>query len=141
MKRILCVMIILFVSTSTLVFAETSKIMKKGNEYGGETKLITLSPRDDVYVRTGTAKSIEYYDSSGKTMKAEYVFTGEHARKDGIAKSISYIGSNRKEEKREFFYTDEHARKDGVAKSIVYIGSNGKMVNAEKYGKDGVLLK
>ncbi|MBA4418801.1 MAG: hypothetical protein C0392_12965 [Syntrophus sp. (in: bacteria)] len=138
MKRLICVLCMLFVGVSTYVFAETMKTISEKNEYGGETIMLTYSPGDGEY-KKGTAKDITYLNGNKKQMKIESFFTEEAARKQGTAKEIAYLNTNEKPTKVESYYTNERIKKDGIVKSVEYYDSKGKTAKVELYDKKGKL--
>lgn len=140
MRKLICILVVVLVGISTLVFAETSKIINKKNEYGGKTVLHTFSPGDSGD-QQGIVKAIEYYTGNEKVVKMEMFYNKKEAQKEGTDKSIDYYNSNEKKVKMEMFRTKEYAREYGVAKTIVYYDGNGKRMKGESYGKNGSLLK
>jgi len=139
MKKLICLLCILFIVISTYLFAETKQVINSKNEFNGKTIMLIFSSGDNSY-KNGIAKTIAYYDSKEKLVKTESFYTAESAKKDGVAKGIDYFDNKQKMVKAESFFTDESAKKDGVAKGITYLDGNEKALKTDFYDRKGKLL-
>jgi len=130
MRKIITLVILLFLTTQGSAAAEAERIMFDNNEYGGVTKEIIYS-EDDATFKKGMYKVIASYDKDGDKKKMEVYATADHSEKTGWRKKVIYYWGRKKIS--EAYSTDVDSRKYGFSRMVSYFDNNDRLEKREYY--------
>lgn len=139
----------IFFMIVVLSYAETSKLIKSKNDFGGKTYETIFQPKDKLYDQFYINKAITHYDINNEIIMVEYYFLKEFVAKKNYEKKIEYYGKNRKVNKAEYFYTKKFADEKGVYKVIDILDITGEVVQVlffytekhiSKYGFNNAIM-
>mgnify|MGYP000933952493 CR=1 FL=1 len=109
MKKIICILFLTIIVTSTSALAETTTILSTKNKFGGKTIKVTYSPLDEARYDEGMAKIIIFLDGNGNKVRIDCFYTDEDAKKRGVGKVIAYFDEYGETKRSEFY--DQHGKR------------------------------
>ena len=130
--------VVLFFCLTATAFAKEESILKD-NEYGGITKVVTFSKKDETY-KKGIKKVVTAYNEMKNKIMVEVYATRNHSEKEGWDKTTTYYWGETSI--GEVYSTDSHSEIYGFDKMVNYYDQNNLLYKREYYlRKESVFAK
>jgi hypothetical protein len=120
----------LILSAAAVAVAKPNVRTISGNEYGGNTELVTYS-EDDREFKDGISEKITSYDSNGQIVRVEVHATQDIAEREGWDTRVTYYWGKRKI--GEIYSTDSHSETAGFDQTVDYLDKAGNLMKREFY--------
>ena len=130
MRKIISLVLLLFLGTPGTAAAEAERVLFENNEYGGVTKEIIYS-EGDAHFKKGMYKVIASYDKDGNKKKMEVYATAGYSEKKGWYKKVIYYWGRKKVS--EAYSTDADSTKYGFSRMVSYFDKNNRLEKREYY--------
>ncbi len=156
--KTLLLLILFFISFSSILISQTTRVIDKDNQFGGLSKSSEYSTGQEV---NGVHKTIKFFDKSGnlrkkvsyyskdnklqkwllnyektgRIVKEEYYYNKFSSDKDGFSKIYVFI-DKKGNKKAEYYLTDKFSAEKGYDKRVFYLDKNRNLKKLEYFKND-----